>query len=146
MISIKTELFTNAPRDCRITCDDKYLLLCLHEIAKTLEVENVTDIKQTAFSFTVKNQDEILSVIGKMETKALPYCAEAHRRRFWRGKQKFWLAWAVLWGTLDFTLEIIDFLRGRWQNALVIGLCGLWIVLWSLRNYWQARNFENGGT
>jgi len=144
MISIKTELFTNAPKDCRITCDDKYLILCLHEIVKTLEIENVTDINNDSFSFTVKNRDEILSVIGQMETKVLPFCAEAHRRRWWRKKQKFWLAWAAGWGILDFTFEIIDWLNGKWQNALVIGLCGLWVVLWSLRNYWEAKNFENG--
>jgi len=144
MIKIRTELFTNAPNDCKITCDDKYLILCLHEIVKTLEIEKVTDIQDNAFSFSVKHKDEILSVIGQMETKVLPFCAEAHRRRWWRKKQKFWLAWAAGWGILDFTFEIIDWLNGKWQNALVIGLCGLWVVLWSLRNYWEAKNFENG--
>lgn len=104
------------------------------------------DIQDNAFSFSVKHRDEILSILGQMETKVLPFCAEAYRRKWWQKKQKFWITWAILWGIFDFTWEIIDLIHGKWMNALVMGFCGLWIVLWSLRNYWEAKKFENERT
>ena len=146
MLNIKTEIFIDSPNQCRITCDDKFLIVCLHEIVKVLGVSEVKDIQKNTFMFTVKDGDDIGRVVQQMQERSLPYCAEAARRAYFRSMSRFWLLWTVGWGLIEYTAEILDLLNGEIASGLVWGLCGTWLVLSSLRNYWKYKKLENGET
>lgn len=53
--------------------------------------------------------------------------------------RNFWLIWAFLWGIWDFGNEIVFMLRGDFAKMSLWGIIGVFVVLISLKNYWNNK-------
>lgn len=126
--------------NCDVICKSVYVVDALNKlVSKHEKVVKVVQVNKKSFKFSTKEHDDINDVLNAIIDATPDIIGRALVDRIFRRRMKFWIAWAVVWGSWDFFLEVMNIFSGNRSHAMICGFAGLLIVLFSLKNYWDLR-------